>query len=659
MVQLLWSQSHMKQRIQKAIDHALAYITSQQRRDGGLESFSSPTEHPFQPQHTYRTILTPALVLSALASCDKPAALRIRNELARFILSQKSPHWSYNYWTRSSKQAQTLPYPDDLDDTFCALSALWLHDPSLISKSGLANMTKILVAAESQAGGPYHTWLVPADAPETWQDIDIAVNANVAFFLSLAVRPLPNLTSFMAQTISQGNLTSRYYPNEFPIIYFMARAHQEESSQAQLITRLVSVGRDGYWNTPLHTALAVTSLLRLGHSDVASGVQHLLEVQNKDGSWDAAAFCIDPQQDGRRYYSGSPTLTTALAIEALLAFQKVASPTANYVKKRASIASALPYAYRGLTGLNKNMRLAAQQRLANVASSRNGQEIMGLARRFYESLRERPNLTGDLFIDLSVANLYGWAAYTIYDNILDGDESPDSLPIANVLWRRSLMAFQRATDSPSFKEKVGIVFDTVDNANHLEVTSARFAVQNNTITIGELPTYQRLDSLAERSLGHVLPPLGVLTSIGTLPNSQPAQAIEAAIRHYIIAKQLNDDIHDWRADLDAGRVTYVVARLLRRATIEPGPHSVASLTAKLEQVFWYQVLPATCRTISQHTSLSRKALINSNLFDSSTFLDEQLSAIDHSIADTYTTITETKQFLRAFGSSKTDNLTNI
>lgn len=637
----------MKQQAQTSIRKALTYLASQQLHDGGFESFSSSKLTSFRAEHVYRTSFVPALMLASLSSCRHKQALSIRSSMADFLLRQRSEHWSFNYWARDSREAQTLPYPDDLDDTFCALSALWLHDPKTLNGAALASMTKLLVATESSPGGPYRTWLVPASAARAWRDIDIAVNANVAHFLSLAAQPLPSLTDLMGLAIQNDAITSPYYPNEYPILYFLARAYQgpEEAQLKTLLRRKLKTS-----NTSLHTALATTALLRMGWRDVDEAISSLLGAQNPDGSWNEQAFCIDPKQHGRPHYHGAAALTTAFVIETLQLYLDALS---EHDAARGDYAAAaeriILLATSDLKTLDKDVRVAAQAHVARLAQSKNGYEVSNFAQHFYDSLTRAKPLPAALFSDLSLANVYGWTAYTIYDDILDGDSNATSLPVANILMRRSLDIFRGAAPG-AFGQKVATIFDTIDAANAWEVTQCRFVVQEDgRIRLGRLPTYNnRLHRLAERSLGHSLPPLLLLASLG-LSHDHPAhEAVQKAIHHYLIARQLNDDAHDWRTDLAAGRATYVVTQLLKESSIQAGVYPLGELQPILERQFWYHTLPALCRTITRHTAQSRAALSGSRLFKQTTFLDKALDSIDASVARTQTTINQATEFLHTY-----------
>jgi hypothetical protein len=640
--------------VKSAIVKAIAFIASQQQPGGGFASFSSPQQAPFHPEHTYHTTFASALILAALCKMDGPDARAIRTKLANFLLRQKSEQWSFNYWARESQEYKAVPYPDDLDDTFCALSALWSHDASLVDGAALAHVVKLLLATESKIGGPYRTWLVPDGSAKVWQDVDIAVNANIAYFLSLAAQPLPKLTGYMERTITEQAYRSPYYPSPYPIVYYLARAYRGPKQQELASFLHTQQQENGAWGTPLHTALVVTSFVRLNEPVPEEAIQYLLSSQTADGSWNAEPFCLDPQRNGKKWDSGSSALTTAFIVETLQEYQNTRKSLSHKRPRRQKAVDPLDHqiiatATQELKLFGSDLSQTALATLRRTAASKDGQEITLLPYWFHMSLRISLALPNQLFVDLGLANLYGWMAYTIYDDFLDDEGDPRQLSVANIAMRYSLAAFQGALPGNTpFQEFVRIAFDTMDGANAWEVAHCRFAVKHGTITLDTLPAYGKLDRLAERSLGHTLTPLGVLAAMGVLPDSPQAQYLQAALRHYLIARQLNDDAHDWRADLTAGRITYVLATAIRALRLPADTLPLSELIPQVERQFWHHTLEQVCQKMEQHIKQSRLALRQSNLLTPENVIEKLLDGIESSVANTRSTITKTQQFLHTY-----------
>lgn len=82
--------------------------------------------------------------------------------------------------------------------------------------------------------------------------------------------------------------------------------------------------------------------------------------------------------------------------------------------------------------------------------------------------------------------------------------------------------------------------------------------------------------LAWRSCIHILGPLIVASFTPSL-SGKDLDTLTSGLHHYLIARQLGDDIHDWREDLTAGRISAVVALLLARQNLPE--HSVLRLEA--------------------------------------------------------------------------------
>jgi len=88
-----------------AIKKGLAFIKSQQQKDGSFLSLSSPKIDNFKEARVLHPTFPTSLILSQL---DLPQAREIAQKAVRFLLSQKNPNWTFNYWT---KRGQKVPLP--------------------------------------------------------------------------------------------------------------------------------------------------------------------------------------------------------------------------------------------------------------------------------------------------------------------------------------------------------------------------------------------------------------------------------------------------------------------------------------------------------------------------------------------------------------------
>jgi hypothetical protein len=643
--------------VRTAIRRGVAFIATRQAKNGSFSSASSPTHTPFIKAATYHTTFVPALLLAALSEVNDPPSRAICSKLAAWLQAQKSDNGAYNYWAKGAVERRTLPYPDDLDDSFCALIALYTYDPTLIDGACLGQAVKLLLTSETHVGGPYRTWLVPKDSDRAWLDVDLAVNTNVAAFLRLVAEPTPALVALMEQAITTSTFASPYYPSPYPLLYYLARAYRGAKQQL-LVERILQAAKNGAWETPLQTALAVCALIRLGDANDATltaAIGYLVDKQQLDGSWPAEAFCIDPAKKGKPHYHGAAALTTAFALEALAGYNKLEAKRIkpNEVKKETTQAlklhaRVLAIAKRDTQQLTPTLRSQVLRTIQQTASTRSGHEIIVLAYEFGQSLRMVLARDSAAYECLGLANLYGWTAYTIYDDFLDGEGDPSLLSVANITHRLSLNNFENALpDNKAYHAYVRQTFNGIDAANAWEIANCRFIARDDILRIGKMPQYGDLQRLATRSAGHALGPMGLLLAQKIMLDTPSAQHIEQALHHYLIARQLSDDIHDWEQDTRAGHCTYVVGLILQQLGYS-GRLPFTTLLPAMRHHFWHYTLADVCDTITKHTGLARTSAMQSGLLQTDNYLNTLCNRIDEATTKTLQEQTTAKQFLTAY-----------
>jgi len=638
-------------------DKGLAYLAATQLPDGAFESFSSPAgDGQFRPVHTYRTVFAPALILHAL--CGLPAdAEAIRSKLAAWLLAQKSANWSFNYWALGAPERGRLPYPDDLDDTFCALSALERYDRTIVDATAMGHIVRLLLAAESKVGGPYRTWLVGPQAAAVWRDVDLAVNCNVAYFLRLKGEELPNLTDFITRAIRTQACISPYYPSPEPLWYFAARGYRGPEQPALAASIRRGQTAEGHWGSPLKTALAVLALCALGRAqNLAPARRYLAGSQLPDGSWPAEGFCLDPVRDGTAFVNGSAALTTALALEALHCLRPRSRHSGQpAIRERqaaqedllASITNTAKITCQALPSPLKSQTLQA---IAAIAEGPHRREIMLLPLYFAKALQGKQQSSPQLLARLGAANLFGWVAYTIYDDFMDEGGQPHLLPVANVALRASFEGFLRAVPkSAPYRAFVTETFNAIDAANSWEAAYCRLRLDGDTLLPpAKLPAYGDRRRLAERSLGHALPAFALLAARGTIPQDAAARQLLKGLKHYLIARQLHDDLHDWEADLRGGQCSYVVAQLLADYGLPAKPVPLATLLPRLRRQFWQHTLVGVANTLRQHLKLSRAAYKKSGLLSEHNLVIGLLDALDQATSRTLAEQADANAFLKAY-----------
>lgn len=259
---------------------------------------------------------------------------------------------------------------------------------------------------------------------------------------------------------------------------------------------------------------------------------------------------------------------------------------------------------------------------------------------------------------LGLANIYCWMAYSIYDQLLDDTPDPKLLPIANIAMRKSLKTYQDLFPQVhAFHSVLEHTFAAMDHSNAWEQSHARFQRKGKNIIISKLPQYGRYEILADRCSGHILGPLAIAILCDV--SSETLHHIEKGLRHYLIARQLSDDIHDWKEDLTAGHASSVVTYILRELRVSPGTIAFAPLLKNIHSRFWDTSIESFTKIIVRHLKKSRYHLLQTDLLkiDSPIFtLHNQLEqCAEQSLLEyrssraflaTYTTASDSRQSRR-------------
>lgn len=547
-------------------------------------------------------------------------------------------------------------YPNDLDDSSCCWSAIYSFKPSLLAGKSLAIITKILVQLETKPGGPYRTWLTRESNHPRWSDVDLAVNANVAYFLKLLKIELPSLTIFFDQAILSQNYSSPYYPTPYPIIYFIARAYSG-SHQKSIISHLLSLNKkDSMWGNPLHTALAATALIRLGHrsKDLTDKVMtYLSKTQLKDGSWPADSFCYDPSINGKHYYAGAASLTTSLVLEyaelATLFLNKSSlklNDTNNLMQQLA-----WDEVNQSLSKLDSFLQPLIKKYLRKLKLADEKHDISLWTFYFATSLNQNNKAQISYLTGLNTAHLWGWLAYTLYDDVLDDDADVATISLANIAHRQLVFCYQEMFNKfPSFLPLFTEIMNRIDLANFQE-TRNRAKVVNEVLTLPKtLLDYSDLTIVAEKSLGHALGPLAILYQLGYSKDDAEVTAWINFMRHYLTARQLNDDAHDWENDLKNGCLTPVVVNVIKKINNS----NVDSITLdhqniRLSQkIFWHEVFPKVTNDIKKQINLSLKSLDKITLIDTKVW-EKMLQKIEQGVDDALLEQKKASDFVGSYG----------
>jgi hypothetical protein len=587
---------------------AVRWLAGRQLPDGSFEEWSSPDIKSFKASRPHDAAFFTSLILIGLEKV--PDCEPIIEKAGAFLKSQASPLGSWNYWRRDSPMVEKYPYPDDLDDSCCALLALSIHNPGYVDGAVLARLAKLLIACETKPGGPYRTWLVEPDLYGQWGEVDLVVNANIGSLLRRHGVKVAALESYADQKLSSGQLESSYYVGQLPVLYFLSRWY-DGKQKANLKALVAKALRKPSSLSDLDLAMMITAACRLGFSrlELKNASKRLVERQ-KGNHWQAAAlYYMDPALYGEECYAGSATLTTALALEALSRYEGLKDEDALPAPVPKLRAASIEQVEESAATLPANLRQAYIQTAVATIEHDTQAQIIGMAGLTAAAYGKKiPAVTID---HLNLASLNGWLAYDIYDDFFDQEATPANLAVANHAARQIVAHFYRALPKNAyFQYLVGQTLDTIDAANYWEVLNARGTIKDGRLSY-KLPNYGRLDKLFERSWGHALAATGTLLAAGYAPDSREITGLHKFFRHFLIARQLNDDAHDWQDDLRRGQLSAVVVLLLKDR-----PSGLIDLEAEMPDLqlrFWQDTINETSGLIGKHITAARQALTGAGM----------------------------------------------
>jgi hypothetical protein len=273
--------------------------------------------------------------------------------------------------------------------------------------------------------------------------------------------------------------------------------------------------------------------------------------------------------------------------------------------------SSKPYllARTTLEGIDEPIRTQALKFLARVEAADTTKEIALISH--FTATAVHADISTDELDTLGEANIHSWIAYMIYDHIIDNETSSRLLPVANVCMRLALDRYRNAVPPQSpLQEHISQYFDQVDGANAWELLHARFKASKTTIHTAPLPNYQENEVLARRSAVHILGPIIVASQYSSLAQkSLKLQQLISGLRQYLIARQLSDDIHDWREDLTSGQISVVVTHLLQNhGVLENTTYKIDELMTALQDDFLHHTSQSMSKNIIVHTHKAMNSL---------------------------------------------------
>lgn len=656
------------------INQALLFIQRQQKSDG---SFS----HLIFPQESTRTSpFITALIASALVKCKQEVASDVGQRAVHFLLTQKSSYWTFNYWAKGSAQQQKMPYPDDLDDTCCCLLAIHQYKPEKIDGKVLAKLTEILTLVEQKEGGPYKTWLVKQSAPKYFQDVDLVVNANISRLLGQFELALPNLTAFFKENIEYKKYSSPYYHQSYPVFYFFAQALSVPTttkselliqSQSQLASLRVVLAKHilahiqkNPMQSLLEMSIAVSCLIRLGVGNDQVNPILLRLLSKSPQTWQADPFIIEPLDEKEKGIAGCAALTAAIYCEALTLWLKTQQKSSIPHKQTLKVHQAIvterdQFQHR----LPIELQHFSKPFFAHTDREDSTHQMTLFPMYFGQMIKkQKKQIDPMLFVQLGLCSVYGWAAYTIYDDVLDGDGGIKELGMANACLRELTTVFtQLSVSYPGMLQFCQQTMNEIDAANTWEVMNARFDVKKKYELPFALPDFGNYLTLAQRSFGHALGPLCVFFVAGHSMKSKEFQALTKFFQNYLVAKQLNDDAHDWKIDLSNGRHTPITVMLIKNFQ-KKYPNKVIKhleIVEELNKSFWKSDILRVVQLIEVVLKEARETFLVLEKGIDVQQLSNFLLPIEQSLKQVRTQHKQTTEFLSSYHPQKSSHFSTF
>ena len=246
-------------------------------------------------------------------------------------------------------------------------------------------------------------------------------------------------------------------------------------------------------------------------------------------------------------------------------------------------------------------------------------------------------LSSSLVRRLCVANNNLWLALNLYDDCLDTPGAVTVLPQANRLYRSFLTTCLSLGYDQHFYRVFHHTLNRLDAANTKELTKFRLTIRNGKIILPtKQPNFGPLSSLADKSLALALAPAAVFYS---LPNNQQEDRlmnIMSFFRFALSAKQLADDIKDWRADLASGHLTQanwlIIKNLKQKSMSLEEPRAVY----KLETIFIYSAAIELSQQLAGLCCQARRAAKNCNIKENGHLVQKILGPMENGIKETAT-----------------------
>ena len=575
----------------------------------------------------YESPLVTAMVLNTLCGLGSYDAVEVVKKKAAVFLMSCGDDWMFSAVNKNSDE--DFLTSKNLEVTFLVLSSLTRYSPEIFDGKAIAAILKILTDNEVDEGGPYYI------GTEKHANLDISCIANIYIrdYLALNDVNLPKLDLYIEETfkkiINNPNLESE----GIYAAYFLSGNCRKELGDL-ILRRLKPIFDRQKKDSPMMLML-INTMIRLGQSveQLKGASDYLLCLENYEFENTYLMIGISDAKTSRslRFSSGAINASMFLEVlDSLVDITNTGKGDDNSDEEEFFHGLIVNKARRGFERVNVDLRKFCDSILDKILSFDGDRQIVLLSYKFKKAIGESgKDISDEVIEDLGVANLYIWMAYTIYDDFLDDEGDVRFLSVANFCLREFACVYGRLMlMNDEFRVIFNQIMDQLDSANAWEVTHARTLVSGDIFHIPEeIPDYHDFSKLAERSLAHGLGPVAILAWLGYKHDSLEIKNLLDFFKHYLVARQLNDDAHDWEEDMRRGHIDAVVSLILKKIIETEGQKGEIDLGndfASIQKDFWFKMIPEISEMVLLNINQARHSLVKISLVEEPEHLFEFL-----------------------------------
>lgn len=531
------------------IEYILKTIRSKKSNEGFFYGYTD-TEETKKIQSIFTSALISRILLESselIKYKDYKLSLEIKKVLKstiKLIEKEQKKHGTWNYYVKKHIHNSNI-IPDDLDDTFNCLLALELYDRKNITHRTLFKVMNILLKTEQYNNSQlsYNTWI------EKFEDIDPVIQVIVFKFLT-RIKSVPSqFEGYLKRLITNIKYSvpaSKYYENKLYILMELSSLPFAREHSVYFERYLVDIPENTfdlilYYQTKQNLGL-------IKDKDVSEIIK--IDCFKNDG---AQIYIEKNKKETEKQYCYSESVKYSLFLKLLCSINTTKSTNrkdSDAIVKNKIYLSIKREVEIKLTTFNINLSDIDKIIFKNTPPIKNIIDDTFQWIRYFNNSEVRDS---DLptVKELIKHTYYGWIGYTALDAVIDKEITDDFIAIGNyftVVASTVLKDLICRLDKKEnrivikFKDYVDLTYSNLHKAYYLE--SKRKALNKDDLSF----------VINNKSIGHSLSYLYIYTKYGR-KNEKDLKNIYKYFLEYLKMKQLSDDMHDWKIDIKAGRMT--------------------------------------------------------------------------------------------------------